>query len=551
MTLASPSLKETELGLLPEDWGIVSIGDSCEKPQYGFTASASLDPVGPQFLRIPDIQEGGVDWGRVPFCRCSEETKAKYRLRPGELLFARIGATTGKTFLVRHCPEAVFASYLIRVRPKTVEPDFLYYFCSSEMYWRQINANKGDKLKGGISGSLLVQVRHCLPPLPEQQAIAYIFSRIQAAVEVQEKIVATLGELKAATMAKLFREGLRGAVAELRQTRFGQVPADWVTQMLADVGHIQTGLAKGRRISGESDTIELPYLRVANVQDGYLELSEIKTIELKKREIPRYSLQVGDVLLTEGGDCDKLGRGYLWKGQIPNCVHQNHIFAVRTDRAKLLPEFFAYLVQSPYGKGYFLNVAHKTTNLARINSSKLKAFPVILPDLSEQHGIAEALWKLDRLVDSQGSRLRLLRSLFSSLLHLLMTGQVRVPARMIARLSARFRAQRARPAGKPVDEAVVQEIVRRIVDAVAPEKIILFGSAARGEMGPDSDLDFLVVKPCEDRRETARQIYQRLRGVGAPKDIVVVTPEDIERHRDTIGLIIRPALREGKVVYAA
>jgi len=102
-----------------------------------------------------------------------------------------------------------------------------------------------------------------------------------------------------------------------------------------------------------------------------------------------------------------------------------------------------------------------------------------------------------------------------------------------------------------VDAATIQEVVRRIVEAVAPEKIILFGSAARGEMGPDSDLDFLVVKPCEDRRETARQIYQRLRGVGAPKDIVVVTPEDIERHRDTIGLIIRPALREGKVVYAA
>jgi predicted nucleotidyltransferase len=107
--------------------------------------------------------------------------------------------------------------------------------------------------------------------------------------------------------------------------------------------------------------------------------------------------------------------------------------------------------------------------------------------------------------------------------------------------------------GKAPDERVIHDIVRRIVEAVAPEEIILFGSAARGEMGPDSDLDFLVVKAGVHRRKTAQAIGRHLIGVapGIPKDIVVVTPEDIERYRDTIGFIIRPALREGRVVYAA
>jgi predicted nucleotidyltransferase len=104
---------------------------------------------------------------------------------------------------------------------------------------------------------------------------------------------------------------------------------------------------------------------------------------------------------------------------------------------------------------------------------------------------------------------------------------------------------------KILSEEILQEIVRRIVAAVQPEKIILFGSAAREEMGPDSDLDLLVIKSCRNRRETARRIRRRLIGIGVPKDIIVATPGDIERYKDTIGLIYRPALREGKVLYAA
>src|SRR5262245_14245304 len=100
-----------------------------------------------------------------------------------------------------------------------------------------------------------------------------------------------------------------------------------------------------------------------------------------------------------------------------------------------------------------------------------------------------------------------------------------------------------------VSDEILQEIVRQIVAALQPEKIILFGSAAREEMGTDSDLDFLVIKSCKNRRKTARKIRRRLIGIGIPKDIIVATPQDVERYKDTIGLIYRPALKEGKVLY--
>jgi predicted nucleotidyltransferase len=104
---------------------------------------------------------------------------------------------------------------------------------------------------------------------------------------------------------------------------------------------------------------------------------------------------------------------------------------------------------------------------------------------------------------------------------------------------------------RTISEETLQEIVRRIVKTVAPEKIILFGSAARGEMGPDSDLDLLVVKSNVHRRATTQIIEESLIGIQIPTDIIVATPEDLERHKDTIGLIYRPALREGKIVYAS
>jgi predicted nucleotidyltransferase len=104
---------------------------------------------------------------------------------------------------------------------------------------------------------------------------------------------------------------------------------------------------------------------------------------------------------------------------------------------------------------------------------------------------------------------------------------------------------------KKLNEEILQEIVRRIVEVAHPERIILFGSAARGEMGPHSDVDLLVVKSGAHRRKLAMEIYRNLPGVGCAVDVVVVTPEDIERYGDCPALIIEPALREGRVVHAA
>ena len=165
---------------------------------------------------------------------------------------------------------------------------------------------------------------------------------------------------------------------------------NWPLVALRDVADIAAGITLGRKTK-ETELIEVPYLRVANVQDGQLALADIKTVAASRREIDKWTLRDGDLLLTEGGDLDKLGRGACWREQLPICIHQNHIFRVRLPADRYDPDFVSLQVSSPYGKAYFLAHAKKTTGIASINQQVLGAFPLLSPPLSEQLLIAADL----------------------------------------------------------------------------------------------------------------------------------------------------------------
>jgi type I restriction enzyme S subunit len=204
-----------------------------------------------------------------------------------------------------------------------------------------------------------------------------------------------------------------------------KTPLRWKIKTLQEVAEIQTGLSKSASRVG--DFVRLPYIRVANVQDGRLDLSEVKEINVPKDAVDRYRVIQGDLLLTEGGDFDKLGRGALWTGAIRECVHQNHIFVVRANSNLLDRRFLALLTQSVHGRGYFQSCSKQSTNLASINSTQLKQFPVPLPPLPEQQKIAdilgtwdEALEKLDALIAAKARRKQ-------ALMQQLLTGHRRLP----------------------------------------------------------------------------------------------------------------------------
>jgi type I restriction enzyme, S subunit len=167
---------------------------------------------------------------------------------------------------------------------------------------------------------------------------------------------------------------------------------------LGYLASIQSGITVDGNRSDGPDDVTLPYLRVANVQDGHLDLATITEIRVPKSLARSATLKRGDVLMTEGGDLDKLGRGTVWDDEVENCLHQNHVFAVRPDPSKLLPEYLALVTQSSYARAYFESTGTKTTNLASTSSSKIRDFRIPLVGLDEQRRIAD-------FVDAEAARI--------------------------------------------------------------------------------------------------------------------------------------------------
>ncbi len=169
------------------------------------------------------------------------------------------------------------------------------------------------------------------------------------------------------------------------------LPKGWRQVPLHTVAEVRTGLSKNARREGA--TLKRPYIRVANVQDGTLDLTDVKEIDVPASQIARYTLQAGDLLLIEGnGNPENLGRSCLWRGQVLDAVHQNHVFVVRTlSNDELSPDFLEQQTQSEHGRNYFLSCAKGSTGLSSLNSSQLKSFPLIIPPPAEQRRIAQIL----------------------------------------------------------------------------------------------------------------------------------------------------------------
>jgi type I restriction enzyme S subunit len=270
--------------------------------------------------------------------------------------------------------------------------------------------------------------------LPEQQRIATYLdascAAIEAAVDAKRRQLETLDALRKSIIQRAVTRGISESVA-LKSTGnawMEQIPQGWKLVCLKHIAEIQGGLTLGKQYEGP--LIERPYLRVGNVQDGHLDLANVSVIELPASVAKGVELRPDDVLMTEGGDLDKLGRGHLWKGEIPGCLHQNHIFAVRCFLHKLKPMFLAYVTAAKYGRDYFEATGKKTTNLACTNATKVGEFPIPLPCLTEQEAICAyletKLGEVKNIVTSIESQIATLTAYRKSLIHECVTGQRRI-----------------------------------------------------------------------------------------------------------------------------
>lgn len=208
----------------------------------------------------------------------------------------------------------------------------------------------------------------------EQKKIAAVLDKVSDLIFLRKQQLARLDELIKARFVEMFGDMLLNSLG-------------WSEKPLECLADIVSGITKGRKTT-ETDLQEVPYMAVSNVKNGYIDWTTVKTILATRQEIEQYRLLPDDILMTEGGDPDKVGRGAIIKKPLENSIHQNHIFRVRLNENELLPSFFAEYLQHQKAKRYFLGCAKQTTGIASINMRQLKALPVLTPPLSLQNEFA-------------------------------------------------------------------------------------------------------------------------------------------------------------------
>jgi type I restriction enzyme S subunit len=349
------------------------------------------------------------------------QAKKLYKIEKGDFVYNRLFAWKGSFSVAVDENDGCYVS--IEFPSFAIDNDIFY----SKYLWKLFSLDSiWDEALGLSTGGTptsrnrlkeekLLAMNIPLPPLEEQRRIVArieeLVARIEEAQELRRRGVEEMDALKSSAKSVFFSK---------------EFNKQWPIMALSDIADIRAGATLGRSLCGP--TIKLPYLRVANVQDGYLDLGSIKEIEILESEQEKWQLQDGDILLTEGGDWDKLGRGVVWHSEIKMCIHQNHIFRLRVNPNEFDPEYLCSLIGSAYGKDYFRAASKQTTNLASINQRQLKAFKAFKPPLEEQRRIiayVDALQSnLDALKRHQAETANKLDALMPSILNKAFSGEL-------------------------------------------------------------------------------------------------------------------------------
>lgn len=432
------------IGLLPANWSYCKIKNMTTEPETIFTDG--------DWINGPDVAEEGIRYlttGNIGQGNFKEQgngfvTEKTFEelnctaVYPGDLVISRLNSPVGRACIIPN----TYPKYVVAVDNVILRPDlkylrkFLMYCMSSDRYseFTQLLA-RGTTMQR-ISRTQLGNIFLPVTTVDEQQVIVTYLddrcSKIDTIIAEAKASIEEYKDLKQAVITQAVTLGIKKN-RPLKDTNIlwiGKTPFEWQVAELKFFASIKSGITLGQKYPAGAKLVEMPYLRVANVQGEYVDLSDVKTIQVLPEEVDKYRLEAGVVLMTEGGDRDKLGRGCVWHGEITPCLHQNHIFALTTKSDKLLPEYFSHVTTSEVARCYFDYTAKKTTNLANTNSSTIMNFRLPIPPLEEQREIVQYLDKriktLNDMISEKQSLIEDLEFYKKSLIYEVVTGKRKV-----------------------------------------------------------------------------------------------------------------------------
>lgn len=339
----------------------------------------------------------------------------------------RVGISTEK---------GIITSAYITMRPKNSKTAKFLYYLLHTFDIRKGFYGMGSGVRQGLNYGEVKRLKIPFPAEDEQMAIAnFLDNEIMRVDSIISEVKASIEEYKSWKASIIYEMVTKGLDpdAEMKDSGvewIGEVPSSWHITKIRNFVSIRSGITLGKQYPEGAPLIPRPYLRVANVKAEYLDLNDVATIMVTKEEAKKYALSPGELLMTEGGDRDKLGRGTIWNGEIPECLHQNHVFAVRVNEKYMLTEYLGYLTASPVGRVYFDITAKKTTNLASTNSTTILQFTVPVPSLEEQRKIVDMLNQkcasINEIIDEKQKLIDDLESYKKSMIFEVVTGKRRV-----------------------------------------------------------------------------------------------------------------------------
>lgn len=343
-----------------------------------------------------------------------------YSLRAGDVVIVEGGAGYGRSaVLTKDLPYWGFQNSIIRLRPLVGVADgrFLDYALQSALADGSIPLVCSTATIPHFTAEKVARFPLPAPPTHMQRAIADFLDRetakIDALIKKQNELIGLLRERRLSTINFVFSQApgmpgtpLRNAVA------------------------IQSGVTLGKAFGPEVHVKEYPYLRVANVQTGYIDTTDLATIELPPEVARQSLLRPGDVLITEGGDRAALARGSMWHGQVDPCLHQNHLYVLRPQPHLMIAGYLVYLLEGSDARAYFERTRRQTTNLSATNSSIVRAFRFTLPSVQVQEVLVDRLdevtAKIDALIAKAEEFIALTRERRAALITAAVTGQIDV-----------------------------------------------------------------------------------------------------------------------------
>jgi type I restriction enzyme, S subunit len=366
---------------LPSGWEWATVGSVAESlvdgPFGSKLKTEHYQSSGIRVVRLQNISDGQFeDTDKAYVAEEHAKLLSRHDARPGDVLIAAMGEVLPRACLFPpHIDWAIVKADCFRLRPRSgILPEYLAYILAAPQTRKQAAPEIAGVGRPRLNLRKVAALRIPVPPHAEQR-------RLVDAIDEQFSCLDT--GLAALSRAYL---GVRRLKADALSLGGGEADS-WVT--LGEIAEVIGGVTKDAKKQADPSFTEVAYLRVANVQRGYLDLAKVATIRVPAATAHRLRLEPGDILFNEGGDRDKLGRGWIWEGQIPGCIHQNHVF-----RARLLNDDydsrFISMHGNSFGRSWFDKNGKQTTNLASLSLTTLKSFPVPKISVDEQRAMVSS-----------------------------------------------------------------------------------------------------------------------------------------------------------------